>query len=216
VSLALAARVGPDGEVLAFDPQRLVFQAFCAAVALNGLTQVRAWHAAVGARPGRVRMPLVDPRKAFNFGAARVAGDGAAGPGEDVPLLTLDSLALPSCHLLKIDVEGMDFDVLLGGEDLIRRCRPAIYMEAKQGPRTRDAIAWLLERDYLCHWHFAAFYSADNFNGVRENVFGHRGDINLLALPAEKPARARLPAIAGPEADWRRDYEAFLKPGDAG
>lgn len=214
VSLALAARVGKDGEVLAFDPQRLVFQAFCASVALNGLTQVRAWHAAVGAGPGCVRMPLADPRKPFNFGAARVAGDGDAGPGEEVPRLTLDSLALPYCHLVKIDVEGMDFEVLQGADGLVRRCRPFIYMEAKAGPHTRAAIAWLQERGYLCHWHFAPFFSADNFNGTRENVFGDRGDINLLALPAEKPVRARLPVIAGPEADWRRDYGAFLKPGD--
>lgn len=215
VSLALAARVGPAGRVLALDPQRLVFQAFCASLALNGLTQVRAWHAAAGAREGRVRMPLPDPRRPFNFGAARVAGEGDAGPAEEVPVITLDSLALDACHLVKIDVEGMDFQVLQGAADLVRRCRPSIYMEAKTGPHTRSAIAWLQERGYLCHWHFAPFFSADNFNGIRENVFGDRGDINLLALPSEKPARARLPVIAGPDADWRLDYRAFLDSGAA-
>ncbi|HMX16297.1 MAG TPA: FkbM family methyltransferase [Rhodocyclaceae bacterium] len=213
VSLALAARVGASGRVLAFDPQRLVFQAFCASLALNGLAQVRAWHAAVGAREGTVRMPLPDPRRPCNFGAARVAGEGEAGPAEVVPVLTLDGLGLDACHLIKIDVEGMDFEVLQGAADLVRRCRPSIYMEAKTGPHTQGAIAWLQERGYLCHWHFAPFYAAENFNGVAENVFGDRGDINLLALPGEKPARARLPAIAGPDADWRRDYQAFLAGG---
>lgn len=83
-------------------------------------------------------MPSLDPGSAVNFGAVSVSG---SGQGERLPLVTLDSLALPHCRLIKIDVEGMDFEVLRGGSATIERCRPFIYMEAKKGEATAAAIA---------------------------------------------------------------------------
>ena len=40
--------------------------------------------------------------------------------GESVPLFTLDSMALPACHLLKIDVEGFEVPVLRGARRLLQ------------------------------------------------------------------------------------------------
>jgi FkbM family methyltransferase len=208
VTLPLARRIGPSGQAHAFEPQRLIFQALCATLALNGLTNVWTYQAAVGSRPGNVRLPLVDPSAPCNFGAISVGPE--EGPGERVALTTIDSLELPRCELLKSDVEGMDYEVLLGAAATIARTRPFLYLEAKPGENTRQAIAWLKERSYHCYWHFAAFYSADNYRGVADNLFGGRGDVNLLALPAEKGIRANLPVIHHAGADWQQDYTAFL------
>jgi len=41
----------------------------------------------------------------------------------------LDEYRLPRLHLLKIDAQGADYDVLLGAEDTVRRCRPVILVE---------------------------------------------------------------------------------------
>jgi hypothetical protein len=142
-----------------------------------------------------------------NFGAVRL---GPGSDGEPTPLVTLDSLKLPACRLLKIDVEGMDFEVLVGATATVARTRPFIYMEAKTGPGTEQAIAWLQERAYRCYWHFATFFCRDNHRQVAENVFGGQGDINLLAVPSEQAVQVRLPLILGPTADWQRDYQAFL------
>jgi FkbM family methyltransferase len=207
VTLPLARQVGPAGHVFAFEPQRLILQALCATLTLNGLTNVRAIHAAVGRESGTLRVPALDATRPGNYGAFAVKPGETVG--EKVPLTTLDSLELTHCDLVKIDVEGQDYEVLLGAEQTVARCRPHVYMEAKKGPGTPAAIAWLLARDYRCYWHFAAFFSPDNYRGVAENVFGPRGDINLLAMPVEK-GQASLPIIRGPDADWEVDYRDMM------
>lgn len=49
-------------------------------------------------------------------------------PGEDVPVIPLDALGLHP-DFVKIDVEGMERDVLLGGADTIRNFRPVVMIE---------------------------------------------------------------------------------------
>ncbi|MFM8940264.1 MAG: FkbM family methyltransferase [Phenylobacterium sp.] len=55
-----------------------------------------------------------------------------AGEGEGItltPCLTLDSLDLPECALLKIDVDGGEPGVLEGARDVLARLRPAVSIE---------------------------------------------------------------------------------------
>jgi len=204
VALALAAVVGPTGQVIAFEPQRLVFQALCANLTVNGLSHVLALRAAVGRASGEARIPLVDPTIAQNFGGVCVTQDPA---GDRVPLVALDSLNLPACAVLKTDAEGMDFDVLLGAAATIDRTRPAVYFEGRGD--ASSAISFLLERRYRCYWHFASFAAPDSFR-PGSDVLDLSGDINVLALPLESPVRVALPVVSAADADWHRDYARFL------
>lgn len=52
--------------------------------------------------------------------------DGAATP---VPSMALDSLDLPACRLLKIDVDGGEIGVLRGAEGFLARHRPLLAIE---------------------------------------------------------------------------------------
>ena len=56
-------------------------------------------------------MPVLDPSQPTNFGGL---GLGEYQRGELVPVATIDSLELPRCGLLKVDVEGHELDVLRG------------------------------------------------------------------------------------------------------
>ena len=70
-TVGFARSVGPRGLVIAFEPQRLVYQTLCGNVALNGLTNVSTMQAAAGAARGEVIMPSLDPRAVQNFGAVK-------------------------------------------------------------------------------------------------------------------------------------------------
>ncbi|WP_310542646.1 FkbM family methyltransferase [Phenylobacterium sp.] len=48
---------------------------------------------------------------------------------EPVPSITLDSLALTACRLLKIDVDGGELPVLHGADTLLRTIRPIVAIE---------------------------------------------------------------------------------------
>lgn len=204
VTLPLARHVGERGRVLAFEPQRIVFQYLCANVALNGLTNVETIWAALGAAVGATRIQSPAPGESVNFGAARTGEEGAR-----VPMLRLDDLQLARCDLIKVDVEGMEYEVLSGAAQTVARLRPAVYFEAKSGEGTRKCLNWFFERDYRLFWHFAPFYEAKNWRQHADNVFPARGDINALALPGESTLTALLPAVSGADADWRADYDAW-------
>jgi FkbM family methyltransferase len=51
-TLFLARKVGPAGRVLAFEPRRLIFQTLCGNMAINSVSNVHCWNAAVGAQAG--------------------------------------------------------------------------------------------------------------------------------------------------------------------
>ena len=46
-----------------------------------------------------------------------------------VMLMSIDSLNLPRVDFIKIDVEGMELDVLKGAKQTLRRCEPMMLIE---------------------------------------------------------------------------------------
>lgn len=48
-----------------------------------------------------------------------------------VTMITIDSLALPHLGLIKIDVQGADFDVLQGAAQTLQRCKTVVLIEEK-------------------------------------------------------------------------------------
>lgn len=69
----------------------------------------------------------------------------------------LDNQFYPALDLLKIDVEGMEHDVLLGGQNIIRQFHPTLIIEFKGlGARYgRDDKTTL---EMLASWGYSSFY----------------------------------------------------------
>ena len=55
----------------------------------------------------------------------------------DGPVLstTIDALALKSCGLIKLDLEGAEYHALVGARETLIRCRPALIVEVKRYTR---------------------------------------------------------------------------------
>lgn len=113
--------------VVAFEPLKL--PELHANIALNELQeQVTVHPVALGASDGTVT--CVGKGRFKVAPGVRGAGPRSEHVGKTVPLRRLDSYQLDSVALLKIDVEGMEAEVIRGGMDTIRRNRPVIYAEA--------------------------------------------------------------------------------------
>lgn len=134
--------------VIAFEPSPDTFEAFTANRLTFQWTNVDARHAALGAAPGTVDMMLDPPNiERKNTGGRRVQ------PGRTIPVVTIDSLALPALGLLKLDVEGSEPASLAGATETVHRCRPVILFEDKKlwlhYGYPKDAVArWLLTAGY--------------------------------------------------------------------
>jgi FkbM family methyltransferase len=116
------------GVVHAFEAQRMIFYALCGAAALNDLTNLFIFHRALGAAPGWLGATLPDYGQAQDFGLFSLT-DQAREHVEKIPVVTIDSLALERLDFLKIDVEGMEIDVLDGARETLRRFRPICWIE---------------------------------------------------------------------------------------
>jgi len=181
-TVPLAQKVGATGCVLAFEPQRVIHQMLCGNLALNGLWNVSAQHAALGAKEGTVQVPLVAYEQDMNFGGIAMT----EAPGEPVPMVKLDMYPLTRLDLLKIDVEGMELDVLQGAETTVGKFRPLIYCENDRQEKSSALVAHLRSLDYDLYWHTPPLFREQNFRGCSENVFGGTVSINMACIPKER------------------------------
>jgi FkbM family methyltransferase len=174
LTLALARKAKA---VLAFEPQRLVFQMLCANLALNGITNVHTAPMALGAQPGVAQMNHKDQ----NCGGASLVEHGVET--EEVQVSTIDSMTLPACDLIKIDVEGFEQQVLEGARQTLRRLRPILYVEADRNDKAADLIGTIKGMGYLPFWDITPLSWAKNFDKNPVDIFHNKVNINLLCLP---------------------------------
>jgi FkbM family methyltransferase len=185
---AFAQLVGPRGRVHAFEPQRIVFQTLCANMALNSIENVECHHAAVGAEDGFVQVPDIRYDVPTNFGGLDVRQFKS---GRKVRLVRLDSfLDLPRLGFLKVDVEGMELEVIRGARELIGRHKPVLYVENNKGVHSQSLIELLWSLDYRLFWHLPPLFNPGNFAGDSEDLFPGIVSVNMLCFP--KSAKANL------------------------
>jgi len=179
-TVGFARLVGSQGRVLAFEPQRLVFQTLCANVALNSLTNVDCYWAALASQEGFATVPEADPNRPGNFGGVSLLG---VQKGMSIPCFPLDRfLALPRVNLIKIDVEGMEADVLRGSEQILRKFKPLLYLENDRQDLSEALIRQIAGFGYRLFWHLAPLFNPNNFYGDREDSYPGIGSINMLCV----------------------------------
>ena len=116
------------------------------------IRDVRVEPVALGAEAGWARDSGKRVLTAVTTRAERedaTAAEGQLLVGEGpVTVELLDSYDLHDVALIKIDVEGMEPDVLLGGAETINREQPVIFAEAKDGDAHRKL------EDVLAPWGY--------------------------------------------------------------
>lgn len=167
-SLWFSQCVGPGGRVFAFEARRIAFQMLMGNLALNSVENVYARQVAIGAAPGTLHLDPVDYSLPRSFGSMSLRdahADREPAEGcEAIAVVTLDGLDLPRVDLVKIDVEGMELDVLRGGHGTIERERPLLQVEWLGGDG--GGLPWYLVDDL----------------GYRV----YQDGINLVCIPAER------------------------------
>ena len=184
------------GVIYAFEAQRLVLQVLCANVAINGILNVHTIHAAVGAKNGLTKVPELDPREPMNFGGCDIR---QCSDGTETPLVTIDSLALKRCKLIKVDVEGMEIDVIKGASKTIRKHKPLLYVENDRAENSVTLVRLIKSFGYQVWDHKPPLYNPDNFKKEMVNHFRRGNTIivshNLVCI--HKDTQIRRPEGGG-------------------
>lgn len=195
LTIGMARLVQPHGSVHAFEPQRTLFDILASNIRLNGLTNVVAHARAVGSARSTIRVPPLDYRRRDNFGGVGLGGE----QGEAVEMITIDSLGLARLRLLKVDVEGMEAQVLRGARATIERLQPALYIENDRADRSRELITLIFEIGYRLWWHVTPLFNPQNFFRYPHDIFDNVVSFNMIGFPRATPPSIDLPEIVGPD-----------------
>ncbi|MEX2218023.1 MAG: FkbM family methyltransferase [Phycisphaerales bacterium] len=150
----MAWRVGPQGRVLAFEPQDRLAPRTAQSLRALGLRQVRLFHSAVSDRCGSAAIAV---RRSSTHGASMEGIRGDAIDQQPVAIVSLDAVAaaerLPRVDFIKIDVEGHEMAVLRGASRILERFGPALLIELEArhhagGDPTAAAMALLAPLGY--------------------------------------------------------------------
>jgi FkbM family methyltransferase len=188
LTVPIAQCVGDEGRVFAFEPQRLTYQVLNGNLALNSLVNTVAFNVAVGATEGQTYVPPVNLTSMDNVGAVEM--DMTKPPNSAVT--ALDSYQFPRLDLLKLDVEGMEYDCLQGATATIGRCRPLIVAEIDREAKKPLVLAWLRDHGYTLYAHSPPLYSEQNWRGIELNAWPGVVSFNVLAVPTEDDQPGKL------------------------
>lgn len=186
-TVPLANIVGKYGKVHAFEPQRLAFQVLNGNLAINSIDNVHTYQKAVSSEQGTILVPVLDPERNNNWGGVEL---GKYSAGEVVEVITIDSMGLPKCKMLKVDVEGMELEVLIGANAYIEKYKPVLYVESDRADKHDALVEYIDSLGYNIYWHEPQLFSSANFNGKKENIFvDHKGRVyiskNFICVPKD-------------------------------
>ncbi|MCX8519130.1 MAG: FkbM family methyltransferase [Methylophilaceae bacterium] len=149
------------GKVIAFEAQEYVFYSLAGNIAINNCFNATAHHVAVGKECGEIAIPVADYLKPANFGGLELKQVTEEFIGQPINysksalkpmrLWSIDSLSLPRLDFLKMDVEGMEEEVLFGAQETIKNYKPIMLIEVFKS--NQNSI-----RNTLKSWGYTHYY----------------------------------------------------------
>jgi FkbM family methyltransferase len=140
------------GRVIAFEAQEKIFYALAGNIILNNCLNATVKHSAVGASCGFIEIPepnYLIPSSYGSFELQKKQNNEYIGQNinykntQKISLVSIDSLNLERVDFIKIDVEGMEEDVLEGSKDTILKFKPILMIEIIKS--NKDKILSALE-----------------------------------------------------------------------
>jgi FkbM family methyltransferase len=190
--IALATRLS-NLQILAFEPLLKCFRLAQENFKLNNCSdRISAFNFALGDEiTNRVMFtPLFTGTAGASF-ANQHPNEGLP-TRETVEVKTLDSLHLSTVDLIKIDVEGFEFQVLQGGRETLAREKPTVIVEIlrkwsksfEKDPR--DSFNLLVDLGYQCYEikkdFLAPILEMDTLTDVTNFIFCHKSQKQHLEV----------------------------------
>lgn len=125
-AVGMGKRLQNQGLLVAFEPQRIVYQQLNGNLILNNIFNSVTYNAALGnVQDSTVTMKHVD----YNLPWVNIGDTSVGEGGEEVPLCRLDDLGLESVDFIKLDVQGYELFVLEGAKNLLETHHPDLFIE---------------------------------------------------------------------------------------
>lgn len=146
------------GSVVSIEAQERIYYALAGNIAINNCFNAIAMHGAVSAEAGTMKIPMPDYTTASSFGSLELRQsatnefigqkiDYSEASAVTIQKIPLDSLKLARVDLIKIDVEGMELEALIGAQQTIETSHPILLIESIKAGADK-LTAWVEARGY--------------------------------------------------------------------
>jgi len=170
ISLALSKQIGNSGKLFSFEPGPELYEKLAKNFASNSQLSN---HTLVKKGLGSQKAMLQWQYSTSDPGNASILWVDHDQPTIEVEVVTLDEatqeLCIDQVDFIKIDVEGMEYDVILGGIKTITKCLPILLFETslcddEQVERTQKVVNLLADLNYT-------FFRLDKHRRLAETTF---------------------------------------------
>jgi FkbM family methyltransferase len=130
-TVAFSQLVGDTGKVISFEPQTDIFTLLEKTITENEITNVKLYNNAVYNINKKIEFSNT------NNGKASISHIRPRLPNpvkKEIQAITIDSLKLDRCDMIKLDVEKCEWLVLEGAKDTITKYNPIIFIEVFKTP----------------------------------------------------------------------------------
>jgi FkbM family methyltransferase len=186
-SLPLAMKVGQGGAVYSYEPGSEARKCLLASIALNGLENVRVSSAALSNCPGRLWLAHGNSSELHELKAAPEAG----APGEMVDVVTLDSeqqaYAWTRVDFVKIDAEGQEARIVVGGRDFFSKHSPLVMYEVMDAGQVNRQLRWVFEA--LGYQTYRLSGDSSYLIRIDGDYCGDDFDLNYFSAKTDRAAR---------------------------
>lgn len=186
-SLAFSKFVGPNGRVYSFEPRREIYAFLQENISINDCRNVTALNMGLGERTQTVSLPLIDTQKTANFGGLSLQEQSTSLDTYEIGISTIDDLDIEKIDFIKLDVEGMERRVLDGAVQCITQHHPVIFCECNSIQSGAELLGFCNDQQYKAYAFLASAYNPNNFNRIKENIFGDSKELTLLLVSKDTP-----------------------------
>jgi D-glycero-D-manno-heptose 1,7-bisphosphate phosphatase len=181
VSLHAARHVGPEGCVIAFEPQETCYVRMMRTVEMNQISQIEVHHLGLAEQPGTLQLKIMKANTLSSF----AIDEGHDGPNVidkvDVPVARGDDVVRDRVLgdlMLKVDVEGFELHVLRGFVETIERHKPPILIEI---------VPLFLRRAGVDEYQLFDFFHRQGYRGFDISLTGRWNYRTLRLRPVVNP-----------------------------
>ncbi|ELX9580972.1 FkbM family methyltransferase [Escherichia coli] len=203
--LAFGSFVGARGTVIGFEPQKKAYALVSETIKINNSTHLKINNFALGSRERVVDLLDASPDQINNEGSFSIftseqenniqlsdSVDSVTGSSDKINIKTMDSLGFEHLDFIKIDAEGMEFEVLCGGENTLHKTRPLIYCECNDLEHGSKVYHWAVKNEFEVVAINIPAFNPDNYNKNSTDVFAGASEVALLLYPPVKESKINV------------------------
>lgn len=170
VPMTIAARK-KNGTVHAFEVQKKLYRALCGTIVLNDFDNLEVYNVGLGATEGSLKIPKINYNLNQDFGMVSLADQNSMTQYDHIDIVSVDQLSFERLDFFKIDVEGMELDILKGAQETIKVYRPYLWIE---------------------HWHSNVEQLKQYFINIGNYTLYRITGADVLCVPNEKAENSNL------------------------